>query len=65
MTYDTRLTAEFKKLIDQAIEAAKERLASGQIPTFEEYKMQAGGIVGLRMALDLLQEAFSTVNQQS
>ena len=58
LTYNSVFEAELKKLIDQAVENRKENLANGMsVIDFPTYKHQVGIIAGLRMALELCDEA--------
>lgn len=51
-------------LIADEIERLKEELSLGLLKTQEEYRAISGKILGLRSALDLMDEADSSVNRK-
>lgn len=58
LTYNSKFEKELKQLIEQTIEDRKELLANGlSVVDFETYKHQVGIIKGLRMAIELCDEA--------
>jgi hypothetical protein len=58
LTYNSKFEKELKQLIQQTIEERKELLANGlSVVDFETYKHQVGIIKGLRMAIELCDEA--------
>jgi hypothetical protein len=58
LTFNTLFERELKRLIDETVEDRKENLSTGlSTIDFPTYKHQVGIIVGLRMALDLCEEA--------
>ena len=58
LTYNSKFEKELKQLIQQTIEERKELLANGlSVVDFETYKHQVGLIKGLRMAIELCDEA--------
>lgn len=62
LTFNTRFEMELHKLIEQAIEERKEQLSTGLATVdFETYKHQVGIIRGLRLALELCEEAMKVV----
>lgn len=56
-TVNDRAIREFTKLVDAQIEDLKNIVAAGAMPDWEAYRATTGKIMGLRMALDLLDEA--------
>lgn len=56
-TYQSMYEHELKALLQDRIEQIKQELSLGFLTNYEEYKMQAGKIAGLRDALDLMDEA--------
>lgn len=61
-TFDTKLGDTFANLVYEAINSLSENVASGKLTSIEDYKQQTGRIMGLREALELLDEAYSVVN---
>ena len=58
LTYNSKFEKELKKLIEQTIEERKELLSNGlSVVDFETYKHQVGIIKGLRIAIELCDEA--------
>lgn len=58
LTYNSKFEKELKQLIEQTIEERKELLANGlSVVDFETYKHHVGIIKGLRMAVELCDEA--------
>jgi len=49
-------------LIAAEIERLKENLAAGGLKSFEDYRHTSGQISGLRMSLDLMEEAEAICN---
>lgn len=65
LTYNSKFEKELKQLIDQTIEERKELLSNGLVAVdFETYKYQVGIIKGLRMALELCDEATLTIERR-
>lgn len=52
-----RAIHEYRKIINTVIEELKETLAAGSLESFEQYKVIAGKISGLRQSLDAMEEA--------
>jgi len=58
LTYNSKFEKELKKLIEQTIEERKELISTGlSVVDFENFKHQVGIIKGLRMAIELCDEA--------
>ena len=63
LTYQTFYQHELQKLIKAELERRKDNLSRGTVADdFPAYKHQVGIMDGLRMALELLDEAESIVN---
>jgi hypothetical protein len=56
-TFNQALELETSKRIDEAVCAAKNTLAAGQLPDHATYKYHAGTIAGLEKAKELLMDA--------
>jgi hypothetical protein len=64
LTFNTLFERELKKLIDASVEDRKENLSTGlSTIDFPTYKHQVGIITGLRMALDMCEEAITICNR--
>lgn len=58
LTYNSKFEKELKKLIEQSVEERKELLSTGlSTVDFETYRYHVGIIKGLRMAIELCDEA--------
>ena len=55
-TYNEALAQAARKRIEAAVEEIKEQIAAGTAPD-TEYRRKAGEIAGLRLALDLIDQA--------
>ena len=65
LTFNTLFERELKKLIVSAIEDRKENLSTGlSTIDFPTYKHQVGIITGLRMALELCEEATAICSRE-
>ena len=65
LTFNTLFERELKKLIIAAIEDRKENLSTGLATIdFPTYKHQVGIIAGLRMALEMCDEAATICNRE-
>lgn len=58
LTFNQRLSNQFKKLVDERINALKDDMAAGHL-SLEDYKKTAGRIQGLIEASSLIDEANS------
>lgn len=56
------LEHELKQLIEIEIERLKENMSLGLISNYEEYRLVAGKIAGLRLAIDYMAEADAICN---
>jgi hypothetical protein len=64
LTFNSLFERELKKLIDEAVELRKENLSIGMSTIdFPSYKHQIGIIAGLRIALELCDEAIRTCDR--
>lgn len=52
-----QLIAEFTKLVEERIVGMKDSVSAGMLPNMEEYKKSTGHILGLREALDLINQS--------
>ena len=52
-----QLIAEFTKLVEERIESLKDSVSAGMLPNMEEYKRSTGQILGLKEALDLINQS--------
>ena len=58
LTYNNQFEFELKKLIEEEIVRISENVLSGiGVPDYADYKHQTGKITGLRMAVELCDEA--------
>jgi DNA gyrase/topoisomerase IV subunit A len=65
LTYNSKFEKELKQLIQQAIEERKELLSTGlSTVDFETYRYHVGIIKGLRMAIELCDEATLIVERR-
>ena len=65
LTFNTLFERELKKLIVASIEERKENLSTGLATIdFPTYKHQVGIITGLRMALELCEEATAICSRE-
>jgi|TARA_R110000868_G_scaffold183608_4_gene424903 hypothetical protein len=65
LTYQSFFEHELKKLIQEAVEARKENLAFGSgTVDFAAYRNQVGVVAGLRLALELCDEANRVCEQK-
>ena len=65
LTYQSFFEHELKKLIQEAVEARKENLALGNgTVDFAAYRNQVGVVAGLRLALELCDEANRVCEQK-
>ena len=65
LTLNTLFERELKKLITSAVEDRKDNLSTGLATIdFPTYKHQIGIIAGLRMALELCDEAATVCNRE-
>jgi hypothetical protein len=58
------LKSEFNELVAGEIERLKDEMSLGLLKNHEEYKSLSGKILGLRAALDLMEEADSSVSKK-
>lgn len=58
LTFNTKLSDQFKKLVDARVNALKDDIAAGHL-SLEDYKKTAGRIQGLIEAFELIDEANS------
>lgn len=63
-TFNQALEIETAKRIDEAIAAAKDTLAAGQLPDHATYKYHAGTVAGLLKAKELMLDATRDLNQR-
>ncbi len=64
-TFSTAMEREFVKLANAEIEALVLQLTtSGGILTIEDYRRVVGKIEGLKLAMDLMADARTTVDKQ-
>jgi len=60
MNYNNLFEAELKKLVSAEIERLKDNISNGMsVVDYADYKTQVGKIMGLRMAIELCEEAES------
>lgn len=52
----------FLQMVKEQYESIRDALASGSAQNFDEYKHRTGIVQGLRMALDMMDEAHKTAN---
>jgi hypothetical protein len=65
LTYNSQFEKELKKLIELAIDEKKELVSTGLgTIDFPTYKHQVGIILGLRMALELCDEATLAIERR-
>lgn len=65
LTYNAQFAKELKALLEQTIEERKELLSTGlSTVDFPTYKHQVGIIFGLRLALELCDEATLAVERR-
>lgn len=65
LTYTASVLAEHAKLIEENIETQKAVLSNrGAVPDYAAYCTLVGKIEGLRLALDLCDEAVKRVNER-
>ena len=58
LTFNQKLSDQFKKLVDERVNALKDVMAAGNL-SLEDYKKMAGRIQGLIEASSLIDEANS------
>ena len=58
LTFNQRLSNQFKKLVDERVNSLKDDMAAGHL-SLEDYKKAAGRIQGLIEASSLIDEANS------
>lgn len=63
-TVNAQIVAELGKLIAEAIQAVKDEMGAGRYATFEQYKLNAGRILGLQDALALAEQAQSDIQKR-
>lgn len=63
-TYDTRLTIVLKRIIEENIRSLEINIARGYIQTLDEYKLQAGKVQGLEVALEAIDEAIRKIETE-
>lgn len=65
LTYNSQFEKELKELLEQAIEDKKELVSTGLgTIDFPTYKHQVGIILGLRLALEMCDEATLAVKRR-
>lgn len=62
LTSADKFRYEAEHLIEAEIERLKDSLALGFVESFDQYKLLAGRIAGLRSAIDLMKEAEAICN---
>ena len=62
-TFNQALEIETIKRIDEAIEAAKNTLAAGNLPDYAAYRYHAGTVAGLERAKGLLLDALTDLQR--
>ena len=63
-TYDTRVTIVLKRIIEENIRSLEINIARGYIQTLDEYKLQAGKVQGLEVALEAIDEAIRKIETE-
>lgn len=58
LTFSKKLSEQFKKLVDERVNALKDDMAAGHL-SLEDYKKTAGRIQGLIESLSIIDEADS------
>jgi hypothetical protein len=58
LTFNKKLAEQFKKLVDERVNALKDDMAAGHL-SLEDYKKTAGRIQGLIEAFSIIDEADS------
>jgi len=56
-----QLIAEFTKLVTERTDSLKDSVSTGMLPNMEEYKRLTGHLLGLREALDLIDQAKTNI----
>jgi hypothetical protein len=56
LTFNKKLAEQFKKLVDERVNALKDDMAAGHL-SLEDYKKTAGRIQGLIESLSIIDEA--------
>ena len=56
LTFNKKLAEQFKKLVDERVDALKDDMAAGHL-SLEDYKKTAGRIQGLIESLSIIDEA--------
>lgn len=64
LTYNRLFAEELRRLISETVEEKKEHLLNSGDGEFSNFRHQIGVIAGLRMALDLCDEAISIVQKR-
>ena len=65
LTFNTRFEKELLKLLEKEIEERKDQLSTGLATVdFETYRHQVGIIKGIRLAIELCEEAMKLVAQR-
>ena len=62
LTSADKFRYELESLLDGEIDRLKDSLSLGFVESFDQYKLLAGRIAGLRSALDLMKEAEAICN---
>jgi|APCry1669192062_1035393.scaffolds.fasta_scaffold55125_1 hypothetical protein len=61
LTYNNQFEIELTKIVEEEIAKLQESLAQGTASDFADYKLKAGKILGLRMALEYCGEVQSII----
>jgi|APFre7841882590_1041340.scaffolds.fasta_scaffold214672_2 hypothetical protein len=56
LTFNKKMAEQFKKLVDERVDALKDDMAAGHL-SLEDYKKTAGRIQGLIESLSIIDEA--------
>ena len=65
LTYNSQFEKELKQLLEQMIEERKDQLSTGLATVdFDTYKHQVGIIKGLRLALEVCDEAALAIERR-
>lgn len=63
-TYTSYYQQELQKLLAEAVQQQTEMLAAGHLPDYATYQKTVGVIFGLRMAMELMDEADRIIREQ-
>ena len=65
LTYNSQFEKELKQLLEQMIEERKEQISTGLATVdFDTYRHQVGTIKGLRLALEMCDEATLAIERR-